>query len=195
MNDHNTVESKGVISGMVHKFLTSQLTIILIIFSLSVSFASVIIAPREEDPQIVVPLADVFVQYPGASAEEVEKLGATPLDRLLWQIDGVAGWVNKPVEIDDVPIVNPALYSGRYDEHQLRRIGEERMAGLSVSALEIHQALRGADASITAGTYSKSNREFTVSSDAFIAIAGEVERLVGGCTREGRSILKTSPQL
>jgi len=63
------------------------------------------------------------------------------------------------------------------------------------SGAEAIQALRGADASITAGTYSKSNREFTVSSDAFIAIAGEVERLVGGCTREGRSILKTSPQL
>ncbi len=36
-----------------------------------------------------MPMADVLVRYPGASAEEVEKLVATPLEKLLWQIDGV----------------------------------------------------------------------------------------------------------
>ena len=45
--------------------------------------------PREEEPQIIVPLADVYVQVPGASAEEVEKQVATPLEKLLWQVDGV----------------------------------------------------------------------------------------------------------
>ena len=45
--------------------------------------------PREEDPQIVVPLADVMVSIPGYSADQVEQLVATPLERILYQIDGV----------------------------------------------------------------------------------------------------------
>jgi multidrug efflux pump subunit AcrB len=43
----------------------------------------------------------------------------------------VKGWVIKPVEIDDVPIVNLTLYSDRYDDHALRRIGEEVLARLA----------------------------------------------------------------
>ena len=169
---------KGFIAGVVHRFLTSQLSIILIILSLCLGMAAILVTPREEDPQIVVPLADIFVSAPGASAEEVEKLVSTPLERLLWQIDGVEyvysrssqdmavvtvrfyvgqerensilkvhnriamyqdeapsivrGWVVKPVEIDDVPIVNLTLFSDRYDDHELRRIGEEVLARLSV---------------------------------------------------------------
>jgi multidrug efflux pump subunit AcrB len=159
---------KGFIAGVVHRFLTSQLSIIMIILSLCLGVAAILVTPREEDPQIVVPLADIYVSAPGASAEEVEKLVATPLERLLWQIDGVEyvysmshqdmavvtvrfyvgeerensilkvhnriamyqdeappivrGWVVKPIEIDDVPIVNLTLFSDRYDDHELRRM-------------------------------------------------------------------------
>ena len=47
------------------------------------------ITPREEEPQIVVPLADVMVNFPGRSADEVEHLVSTRLEKLLFQIDGV----------------------------------------------------------------------------------------------------------
>ena len=47
------------------------------------------VTSREEEPQIVVPLADVMIAYPGGSAEEVEKLVSARLERLLYQIDGV----------------------------------------------------------------------------------------------------------
>ena len=43
----------------------------------------------------------------------------------------VKGWVIKPVEIDDVPIVNLTLYSEQYDDYDLRRIGEEVLSRLS----------------------------------------------------------------
>ncbi|NNG00418.1 MAG: efflux RND transporter permease subunit [Desulfobacteraceae bacterium] len=167
----------GFISAVVHRFLTSHLSIILIILSVCVGIAAVLVTPREEDPQIVVPLADIYVNAPGTSAAEIEKLVATPLERLLYQIDGVEyvysmsrqdtavvtvrfyvgqdrenslvkihnkiamntdvvpaivkGWVIKPVEIDDVPIVNLTLYSDEYNDHQLRRIGEEVLARLA----------------------------------------------------------------
>ena len=254
----------GLIAAVVRQFLTSKLSILLILFALSMGVAAILVTPREEEPQIVVPLADIYVQAPGASAEEVEKLAATPLERLLWQIDGVEyvysvsrrdmavvtvrfhvgedrerslvklhnkitmhidqvplvvqGWVIKPVEIDDVPIVTLTLYSDRHDDHQLRRIGEEllsrlsevedisrsaivggrsreirvelipeQMAGLAVSPLEVERALRGTDASVTAGSFSQLNREFSVTSDAFLTTSGAVGELVVG-VREGRPV-------
>ncbi len=264
MNDNSNDTPRGLIAAIVNKFLTSQLAVILIILAVCMGVAAILVTPREEEPQIIVPLADVFVQSPGASAEEVEKLVATPLEKLLWQIDGVEyvysmsrrdmavitvrfyvgedrerslvklhnkismnidrappivrGWVIKPVEIDDVPIVNITLYSDIYDDHQLRRIGEEvitrleevenisrtsivggrrreirveldpeRMTGLGVSPLEVRQALRGADASITAGAFSLANKEITVSSDSFISDSGDVDKLMV-FVHEGRPV-------
>ncbi|MBI9077530.1 MAG: efflux RND transporter permease subunit [Desulfatibacillum sp.] len=247
----------GLITWVVRLFIESKLSILFIIFSLGLGAASIFMTPREEEPQIVVPMADVYIQAPGASSEEVEKLVATPLERLLWQVDGVEyvystsqrdmavvtvrffvgedrerslvklrnkismnqdqvppivkGWVVKPVEIDDVPIVNLTLYSDRYDDHALTRIGQEvlarlsevadisrtsivggrkrevrvellpdRMGGLGVSMLEVSQALAGTDASVTAGSFSRSNQEIIVTGDGFVCCAGDVENLVVG---------------
>src|SRR6056297_2205309 len=80
---------KGLIPGIVEPFLSGNPAIIFLIVSLCLGAAAIMITPREEDPQIIVPLADIYVQAPGASPKEVEKLVATPLERLLWQIDGV----------------------------------------------------------------------------------------------------------
>ena len=77
------------LSRIVRIFLESNLSIILIVFSLIVGVAALLITPREEDPQIVVPLADIYVNFPGHSAPEVEQLVSTPLERVLYQIDGV----------------------------------------------------------------------------------------------------------
>lgn len=175
MSDYN--ERQGIIANIVKIFLSSRLSILFIIAAFALGSIGVLFTPREEEPQIVVPLADVFVQVPGASAEEVEKLVTTPLERLLWQIDGVEyvysmsqrdaavvtvrfyvgedreksliklhnainmnidlvppivrGWLVKPVEIDDVPIVTLTLYSDRHNDHELRRIGEEFISRLS----------------------------------------------------------------
>ena len=88
MNDAPAAPS-GFIARIVNRFLTSHLAIILIILSLCMGVAAILVTPREEDPQIVVPLADVFVNAPGSDPEEIEKLVSAPLERLLWQIDGV----------------------------------------------------------------------------------------------------------
>ena len=129
------------------------------------------VTAREEEPQIVVPLADIIVTAPGASAAEVETQVASRLEKLLLQIDGVeyvysmsrpgmaiatvrfyvgqnreqalirlynkiymnqdkvppivTGWTVKPVEIDDVPILNLMFTSPSLDEYALNRIAEE----------------------------------------------------------------------
>lgn len=80
---------RGLTARIVEIFITSKLSILLLIASLCAGAVALIATPREEEPQIVVPFADVFVEFPGASAEETENLVATPLEARLWEIDGV----------------------------------------------------------------------------------------------------------
>ena len=151
----------GFTNRIVKIFLESNLSLILILLATVVGLAALGLTPREEDPQIIVPLADVYVNFPGHSAAEVEQLVTTPLEKILYQIDGVeyvysmsrenqaiitvryyvgedrerslvklykkldehldivppgvAGWVVKPVEIDDVPMVTLTL-AGPYGD-------------------------------------------------------------------------------
>lgn len=198
----NTVgEEHHFTNKIVKIFLESNLSLILILLATVLGLAALGLTPREEDPQIVVPLADVFVSFPGHSAAEVEQLVATPLEKILYQIDGVeyvysmsrenlaiitvryyvgedrerslvklykkidehldlvppgvTGWVIKPVEIDDVPIVTltlagkapaspgpqagarpsaaDAAFDSLPDDMTLRRVAEEiteRLAGV-----------------------------------------------------------------
>ncbi len=159
---------------MVGLFMRGDVSVLLILLALSLGLAALYLTPREEEPQIVVPLADVMISAPGLSADEVEQKITNRLERLLYQIDGVEyvysmtrageavvtvrfyvgqdredslvklynkihsnvdqippgveGWVVKPVEIDDVPILNLTLWSdepARYNDYQLRRIAEQ----------------------------------------------------------------------
>jgi multidrug efflux pump subunit AcrB len=76
----------GKIAGF---FIDSKLTPLIIIASILLGAAAVIALPREEEPQIIVPMIDVFVQMPGASAREVEQRVTRPMEKLLWEIPGV----------------------------------------------------------------------------------------------------------
>lgn len=81
--------SKSFISSIVGLFLNGPLSIIFIVAGLLLGLSAVIMTPREEEPQIVVPMVDILVDFPGHSAKEVEQLVTTPLERLLWQVGGV----------------------------------------------------------------------------------------------------------
>ncbi|MDD5034009.1 MAG: efflux RND transporter permease subunit [Methylococcaceae bacterium] len=85
----NAPIKRGLTAEIVRLFITSKLSLLLLIASLLAGLAALWLTPREEEPQIVVPVADVFVSMPGASAEEIEKLVATPLEAKLREVDGV----------------------------------------------------------------------------------------------------------
>lgn len=74
---------------IVEVFLTGNLSALLVIVSLLLGVAALVATPREEDPQIVVPMADVLLSVPGCSAEEVERQVTTRLEKLLYEVDGV----------------------------------------------------------------------------------------------------------
>ena len=79
----------GVSGRLAAAFQESKLTPLLAITALLLGLFAVLITPREEEPQINVTFANIFVAFPGASAAEVENLVAAPLEQVLAQIEGV----------------------------------------------------------------------------------------------------------
>jgi len=167
-------EKMPLMTRLVNVFLRGDVAVLLVIVSLVLGVVALKLTPREEEPQIVVPMADVLVSAPGLSAEDVEQKVTTRLEKLLYQIDGVeyvysmsqpgrsivtvrfyvgehrensivklynkihsnldqvpsdvTAWVVKPIEVDDVPIVNVTLWSARpqlVGDHELRRMAEQ----------------------------------------------------------------------
>lgn len=81
---------KEGIAGKIAKiFIQSKLTVLLMIVFMVVGVYSSFLIPREEEPQIDVPMADIFVGYPGASPTEVESRVVKPLEQLISNIKGV----------------------------------------------------------------------------------------------------------
>ena len=80
---------RGLAGKIAHAFIDSPLTPLVIVAALLLGLFSIWQTPREEEPQIVVPMLDVFVSMPGASAEEVEQRVTIPMERLLNEVSGV----------------------------------------------------------------------------------------------------------
>ena len=81
--------SLGIAGGMTKGSVHSPLTPLLLFACLAIGLLGLLITPRQEDPQISVPMVDIFVQYPGASAEQVSSLAIDPLERMMSEIQGV----------------------------------------------------------------------------------------------------------
>ena len=79
----------GIAGKFASIWIGSKLTPLVIAGSLLLGAFAVWKLPREEEPQIIVPMVDVFVEMPGASAREVEQRVTRPMEKLLWEIPGV----------------------------------------------------------------------------------------------------------
>jgi multidrug efflux pump subunit AcrB len=79
----------GFAGRLAAAFVHSKLTPLVISGSLLLGLYAVVALPREEEPQIVVPMIDVFVEMPGASPAEMEQRVTRPLERLMWEVPGV----------------------------------------------------------------------------------------------------------
>jgi multidrug efflux pump subunit AcrB len=82
-------KERGIAGRIASAFIDSRLTSLIILASVFLGFGAVLLLPREEEPQIIVPMIDVFVQMPGATAKEVEERVTRPMEQLLWEIPGV----------------------------------------------------------------------------------------------------------
>src|SRR5688572_3628521 len=79
----------GVAGRMAAAFIHSKLTPLFILTSMALGALAMVALPREEEPQIIVPMVDVFVEMPGGTPADVEQRVTRPLEQLLWEVPGV----------------------------------------------------------------------------------------------------------
>jgi multidrug efflux pump subunit AcrB len=79
----------GPAGRLAQLFIDSKLTPLMMFAALAIGVAAIMLTPREEEPQIVVPMVDIFVGLPGATPEEVENRVTIPLEKAMWEIPGV----------------------------------------------------------------------------------------------------------
>jgi multidrug efflux pump subunit AcrB len=89
MNEPDRKHRLGISGSLAARFLQTEITPLLALVGLLLGLFAIAVTPREEEPQIDVTFANVFIAYPGASASEVEQLVSTPMERILSEIDGV----------------------------------------------------------------------------------------------------------
>jgi len=84
-----TDESLGIAGRTARFFIRSPLSPLFYVAMLLMGLLGLVMTPRQEDPQISVPMIDIMVQYPGASAQQVSSLAMQPLERIMSEIPGV----------------------------------------------------------------------------------------------------------
>ena len=258
----------GASGRIARYFQDSQLTPLVALVAFLLGVFAVVVTPREEEPQINVTMANVFVPFPGAAARDVETLIATPAEQVLSQMTGVEhvysvsrpgmavltvqfkvgvpridalvrlhdtiqsnrDWVSpnlgigepiiKPKGIDDVPVVTLTLWSedpqrGAFElervahaaEIELKRVpgtrevqtlggpgravrvllDADRLSAHGVTALDVRNALRIANAVAPTGKILRDNRELVVETGDYLQSAADVRELMIGAF-EGRPV-------
>ncbi|MBL9181494.1 MAG: efflux RND transporter permease subunit [Verrucomicrobiaceae bacterium] len=79
----------GIAGRIAAAFIDSKLTPLVVIASVLLGAAAIVLLPREEEPQIKVPMVDVMVAMPGSTAKEIEERATRPMEKLLWEVPGV----------------------------------------------------------------------------------------------------------
>lgn len=123
-------QTRGAAGRIAHFFIDSKLTPLIIMASILLGIAAVIALPREEEPQIIVPMIDIFVKMPGASAKEVEERVTNPMEKLLWEIPGV-----EYVYSTSSPGISMAVvrfYVGQNEEEAIVRLESKLMSNTNL---------------------------------------------------------------
>ncbi len=79
----------GIAGRITRQFINSPVTPLLMAAFLIIGLLGLMFTPRQEDPKISVPMVDILVQYPGASAEQMANLAINPLERIISEIPGI----------------------------------------------------------------------------------------------------------
>lgn len=125
MNEIKSYQPTDTAGKLAKAFLRNPLTIVLGIFLLAIGYLSLIIMPREENPQMVVSGSTVIVALPGASAAQVEKVIVRPLERKLKEVKGVEHIYG--MAMDNVGIVNAAFFIGEKKEDSNLKVYDKIM--------------------------------------------------------------------
>lgn len=119
---------QGIAGSIAQAFLTSKLSILLIIASLLLGVFSLISIPSEEEPQIDVPMADIMLAYPGASPKEIENSVVQPIEKLLSNIKGVEDIYS--TSMDGMAMLTVQFFVGEDVERSLVKLYNELMKNM-----------------------------------------------------------------
>ncbi len=120
----------GPAGRFAHAWISSKLTPLIIAGALLIGAFAVWRLPREEEPQIIVPMIDVAVQMPGASAHEVEERITKPMEKLLWEIPGVEYIYS--TSSPGMGLVIVRFYVGQDEEKSIVRLNQKLAANMDV---------------------------------------------------------------
>lgn len=127
-NIKNSIMEKGFSGNIAKVFLQSKLTILLMFAFLLIGAYSTYLIPREEEPQIQVPMADIFIGYSGAEPKEVETKVAAPIEKVISNIKGVEYVYSTSMKGQAMFIVQ--FYVGEDVERSLVRLYSELMKNM-----------------------------------------------------------------
>ncbi len=129
----------GFAGKIVRFFIDSKLTPLIVTASVLLGVGAVVLLPREEEPQIVVPMIDVFVRAPGMSSKEVEERVTSPMEKLLWEIPGVDYVYSTSSPGMSMAIVR--FYVGQNEEAAIVRLNQKMFANFDLIPPGVSQPL------------------------------------------------------
>jgi len=129
----------NVTNKIVHYFIDSKLTPLVVIAAVLLGAGAVLLLPREEEPQIVVPMIDVLVQAPGMSAKEVEERVTKPMEKLLWEIPGVEYIYSTSSPGGSMAVVR--FLVGQPEEEAIVRLNQKMFANFDIIPPGVSQPL------------------------------------------------------
>lgn len=120
--------NSGIAGKLADYFIDSRLTVLIIVFAFLAGITAFLITPREENPQIVVPAANIIVAKPGASPDEVEQLIIKPLESILQGMRGVEHTYG--IAKDSMGIVTVQFNVGEDKEDSLVKLYDHIMSNI-----------------------------------------------------------------
>lgn len=144
MSDSKT--TLGIAGALTRAFIRSPLTPLMILAALAVGLVSLISLPREEEPQISVPLVDIHIQAPGLRAEDAVKLLTEPMESIVQGINGVEHVYSQTR--DDYAMVTARFLVGTSADSAILRVHDKIRANLDRIPVGIAEPLivgRGID--------------------------------------------------
>ena len=157
----------GLAGRLAKTFLRSKLTPLVVVASILLGAAAVALTPREEEPQIIVPMVDVLVPMPGSTPTEVESQLTSPLERRLWGIPGVE-----------------YLYSASRPGAALLTVRFKVNEPLEPSLSKVHQELAAHPELLPSGALQPIVRLLTIDDVPFLVLTLRGEGLPAGALRQ-----------
>jgi multidrug efflux pump subunit AcrB len=129
----------GSMTRLAGLFINSRLTPLLVLAMLLIGFLAIALTPREEEPQIVVPMIDVMVMLPGATPLQIENLVTKPLEQKIWEVDDVEYVYSSSFE--GFSLVTARYLVGTDMEAAITRLWNKILGNMDLAPMGIMQPL------------------------------------------------------